>query len=259
MRGQDIGTSLRSGVPQCEAEKVCIRASLQRCRSVHRLTRAFRRCSAVVNSVMSFPSSMRPGTKALFESRENPPQHFLVAHSDGGARGNPGPAGYGVVIQDESGRKVAALSEYLGHQTNNFAEYQGLIAALEYAIQNGPKALKLISDSELLVRQIKGIYKVKNLTLQDLHARAKDLIAKLDWFSIGHALREHNQEADRLANEAMDRGMGRSASRASDAPSRPLAQAVPPQEFEAVVRGGKIELAGANLPDGTRVQVRVKK
>jgi ribonuclease HI len=140
----------------------------------------------------------------------NHPEHYLLAHSDGGARGNPGPAGYGVVIHNEKGEKVAALSEYLGHQTNNFAEYQGLIAALEYAVGHGHKALRLISDSELLVRQIKGIYKVKNATLQDLHARAKELIARLEWFSIGHALREHNQEADRLANAAMDKGMGRS-------------------------------------------------
>ncbi|HTA48568.1 MAG TPA: reverse transcriptase-like protein, partial [Verrucomicrobiae bacterium] len=89
------------------------------------------------------PSSRSAGTKPLFPHREesrgeNPPEHYLVAHSDGGARGNPGPAGYGVVIQDESGRKIAHLSEYLGHQTNNFAEYQGLIAALEYALQHGP-------------------------------------------------------------------------------------------------------------------------
>src|SRR5581483_6452762 len=210
---------------------------------------------------MSSDSFMRSGTKASLDDREHPPQHFLIAHSDGGARGNPGPAGYGVVIKDESGRKVAALSEYLGHQTNNFAEYQGLIAALEYAIEHGPKALKLISDSELLVRQIKGIYKVKNPILQDLHGRAKELIRELEWFSIGHALREHNQEADRLANEAMDRGMGRSASRvvASDSPESPLAKALPQQEFEGVVRGGKIELVNGNLPDGTRVQVRVKK
>ncbi len=158
------------------------------------------------------PYPRTSGTKPLFPHREDsntPPAHHLIAHSDGGARGNPGPAGYGVVIQDQSGRKVAHLSEYLGHQTNNFAEYQGLIAALEYAIQHGPKALKLISDSELLVRQIKGIYKVKNPTLKDLHGRAKELIAQLEWFSIGHAFREHNQEADRLANEAMDKGMGR--------------------------------------------------
>jgi ribonuclease HI len=151
----------------------------------------------------------RPATANLFDAHNPPPVRHLVAHSDGGARGNPGPAGYGVVIHDEAGRKVAALSQYLGHQTNNFAEYQGLIAALEYTVAHGPKALRLISDSELLVRQIKGIYKVKNATLKDLHARAKDLIAQLDWFSIGHALREHNQEADRLANDAMDKGMGR--------------------------------------------------
>src|ERR1700747_1223088 len=150
-----------------------------------------------------------PRPRHLFEPHDNPPSQYLIAHSDGGARGNPGPAGYGVVIQDESGRKVAALSEYLGHQTNNFAEYQGLIAALEYALQRGPKALKLISDSELLVRQIKGIYKVKNATLQDIHGRAKELINQLDWFSICHALREQNRDADLLANEAMDKGMGR--------------------------------------------------
>jgi ribonuclease HI len=137
------------------------------------------------------------------------PEHYLIAYSDGGARGNPGPAGYGVVIQDETGKKLAALSEYLGHQTNNVAEYEGLIAALEYAVSHGHKALKVISDSELLVRQIKGIYKVKNSALQQLHGRAKDLIAHLDWFSIGHVLRGHNQEADTLANAAMDKGMGR--------------------------------------------------
>jgi ribonuclease HI len=201
-----------------------------------------------------------PHSRSFFEPHDNPPAHYLVAHSDGGARGNPGPAGYGVVIKDESGRKVAALSEYLGHQTNNFAEYQGLIAALEYALKHGPKALKLISDSELLVRQIKGIYKVKNATLQDLHARAKELIKQLDWFSIGHALREHNQEADRLANEAMDRGMGRSVERVAsgDPPARVLARSLP-QELEGIVRQGKVELENGNLPDGTRVQVRVKK
>jgi len=203
---------------------------------------------------MPSESSSHPATKHLFELRENPPSHYLIAFTDGGARGNPGPAGYGVVVKDESGRKVAGLSEYLGHQTNNFAEYQGLIAALEYAIEHGPKALKVISDSELLVKQIKGIYKVKNLTLQDLHGRAKQLISQLEWFSIGHAFREHNQEADHLANEAMDRGMGRSVVK-----SAPVVQAIPSQELEGVVRGGRIELTGGSLPDGTRVQVRVKR
>jgi ribonuclease HI len=188
------------------------------------------------------------------------PEHCLIAHSDGGARGNPGPAGYGVVIQDVKGNKVATLSQYLGHQTNNFAEYQGLIAALEYAVEHDHKAMKVISDSELLVRQIKGVYKVKNATLQDLHGRAKQLIAKLDWFSIGHALREHNQEADRLANAAMDKGMGR-APRAAPAvaPSRLTPMQEPSREFQGVVRDGKIQLLDGELPEGAQVQVRLKR
>jgi ribonuclease HI len=212
-----------------------------------------------VHSDMPFSSSTNRGSRQLFDTRESPPLHYLVAHSDGGARGNPGPAGFGVVIKDESGRKVAALSEYLGHQTNNFAEYQGLIAALEYTLQHGPKALKLISDSELLVRQIKGIYKVKNATLQDLHARAKELIAQLDWFSIGHALREHNQEADRLANDAMDKGMERSVPSVTRSSTVTPPDRGQPQEFEGVVRNGRVELSHGWLPDGTRVQVRVRK
>jgi len=199
----------------------------------------------------------------LFSTRQPSPAHYLVAHTDGGARGNPGPAGYGVLIQDERGSKVGALSEYLGHQTNNFAEYQALIAALEYALHHGPRALKVISDSELLVRQIKGIYKVKNPTLQDLHARAKQLIAQLDWFEIGHALREQNREADQLANQAMDRGAhGSSPSppNTSDRGSapRPGNQAAAP-EFEGVVRNGKVELLNGTLPEGTRVQIRARK
>jgi ribonuclease HI len=195
-----------------------------------------------------------PGTSNLFDHRPSQPEHYLTAYSDGGARGNPGPAGYGVVLQDQAGKKVAALSEYLGHQTNNFAEYQGLIAALEFAIKHGHKALKVISDSELLVRQIKGIYKVKNAALKDLHARAKELIAQLDWFSIGHVLRGHNREADELANAAMDKGMGRVDVRV---PAR-VTPALEKQEFDGIVLGGKIELQDGQLPEGTRVQIRIK-
>lgn len=215
----------------------------------------------------SYPS------RNLFSSpHAKAPERYLIAHSDGGARGNPGPAGYGVVVQDEAGQKVAALSQYLGHQTNNFAEYQGLIAALEYAIEHGHTALKVISDSELLVRQIKGIYKVKNATLQELHGRAKQLIAQLDWFSIDHALREHNREADELANQAMDKGTGRAATPTRVTtpthvamPSRvaagdsPATASSTSNEFEGVVKGGTIKLLNGELPEGTRVQVRVKK
>lgn len=182
------------------------------------------------------------------------PENYLVAHTDGGARGNPGPAGFGVVLHDAQGNKVAGLSRYLGHQTNNFAEYQALIAALEYAVEHGPKALKVISDSELLVRQMKGIYKVKEPTLRDLHARASQLARQLQWFEIEHVLRGHNKEADQLANEAMDKGSGRAASKSSLNPAPR-----PPQEFEGVVKNGKIELTSGSLPEGTAVQIRVKR
>jgi ribonuclease HI len=180
-----------------------------------------------------------------------PPLNYLVAHTDGGARGNPGPAGYGVVIHDSSGRKVAVLSEYLGRQTNNFAEYQALIAALEYAVEHGPKALKVISDSELMVRQIRGIYKVKDPTLRDLYARASELISRLEWFHIEHVLRGHNREADELANQAMDKGSGQTSVQPKNPP--------PQQEFNGIVRSGKIELLDGNLPDGTQVQVRIRR
>jgi ribonuclease HI len=184
---------------------------------------------------------------------KTPPENYLIAHTDGGARGNPGPAGYGVVIHDAQGNKIAGLSEYLGRQTNNFAEYQALIGALEYAIEHGRKALKVISDSELLVRQIKGIYKVKEPTLRDLHARASQLIRQLEWFEIEHTLRGGNREADELANQAMDKGSGRTSLSAPKPASSSL------QEFNGVVRGGKIELLDGNLPEGTAVQVRVKR
>lgn len=179
---------------------------------------------------------------------------YLVAHTDGGARGNPGPAGFGVIIHDGNGAKVAALSQYLGHQTNNFAEYQALIAALEYAVEHGAAGLKVISDSELMVRQIKGIYKVKDSTLRDLHARASQLSRKLQRFEIEHVLRAKNREADELANAAMDKGSGRSASVAKAEPRQ--AQST---EFNGIVRDGRIELLDGSLPDGTRVQVRLKR
>jgi ribonuclease HI len=182
---------------------------------------------------------------------EAPPASYLVAHVDGGARGNPGPAGFGVVISDNSGRKLAALSEYLGHQTNNVAEYSGLLAALDYCVKHGHHALRVISDSDLMVKQVRGEYKVKNPTLQAMHARARDLIALLEWFAIGHVLREGNQEADRLANAAMDKGMGRSAPAATAVRDR--------REFEGVVKDGRIHLLDGELPEGTRVEVRIKR
>lgn len=156
------------------------------------------------------------------------------------------------MITDQSGRKIAELSEYLGHQTNNYAEYNGLLAALAYAVQNGHKALKAIADSELLVKQIRGEYKVKSPALVELHQRAQKLIGQLDWFSIQHVLRGGNQDADRLANQAMDKGMGRASA------PQPMAAASRGQEFTGIVRNGVIVVDGADLPEGTRVQIRVR-
>jgi ribonuclease HI len=150
--------------------------------------------------------STRPsGSKNLFSAPKSATAAH-TAHVDGGARGNPGPAGYGVAVSDAAGLPVAELSEYLGHHTNNYAEYQGLIAALRYASEKKITALKVVSDSELMVRQMKGIYKVRHPELRKLYDQAQQLVRGLEYFEIRHAMREQNQIADRLANQAMDRG-----------------------------------------------------
>ncbi len=138
-----------------------------------------------------------------------PPERHLVAHVDGGARGNPGPSGYGVVIEDEAGKTVAQLSQYLGHQTNNFAEYSGLLAALQYAVEHAHPALEVIADSELMVKQMNGEYKVRAPQLLPLYEEARRLSRRLDWFRIRHVRRAHNAVADKLANQAMDQGSRR--------------------------------------------------
>jgi ribonuclease HI len=154
---------------------------------------------------MTLRSAGSPHTSNLFPAPKAAPTAH-TAYVDGGARGNPGPSGYGVAIQDAAGHPVAELSEYLGHHTNNYAEYQGLLAALRYAAEHQIKTLKVVSDSELMVRQLKGVYKVRHPELRKLYDEAQQLVRKLEHFEIRHALREHNQIADRLANEAMDRG-----------------------------------------------------
>jgi len=184
-------------------------------------------------------------------------QGFLVAFVDGGARGNPGPAGYGVIFEDEVGRPVAQLSEFLGRQTNNYAEYSGLLAALNYTLRHGFKAMKVISDSELMVKQINGVYKVSSPTLKELHERAMKLIDQLDCFEIRHVLREKNRDADRLANLAMDRGIAQKAPAVSATDVGGVAAVVP--EVNGVVRGGVIQFMGNPLPEGTLVKVRAVK
>ena len=176
----------------------------------------------------------------------------IVAYCDGGSRGNPGPAGFGVYIQDSTGKVLAELSQYLGTHTNNFAEYSALLAALEFAIANGHRSLRVISDSELMVKQMKGQYRVNSPELRPLYEEARRRVPQLDHFQIQHVLREKNRHADRLANLAMDRGMGR-ARDASLAPAPP-----PPAKavmFRGVVKGGVVHVLGGELADGIFVKV----
>lgn len=128
----------------------------------------------------------------------------IIANIDGGARGNPGPAAYGVVIRNAKGEVLQEWGEYLGLQTNNVAEYSGLLAALDYAVGKKYPSLKVLSDSELLVRQMRGQYKVKNSALQELFDRAQALVRRLQQFSVEHVPRERNKEADRLVNQVLD-------------------------------------------------------
>ncbi len=123
---------------------------------------------------------------------------------DGGARGNPGPAAIGVVVRNDDGAVVEAVGETIGRQTNNVAEYRALLRGIELALAHGADEIELIGDSELIVRQIEGRYKVKNAGMKPLHAKAKELLAKFDKWSIRHVKRAENAEADALVNQALD-------------------------------------------------------
>jgi ribonuclease HI len=129
---------------------------------------------------------------------------FLRLHVDGASRGNPGEAGFGVHVTSEDGREVASLYGYLGRATNNVAEYQALLHALRFALARGASRVEVRSDSELLVRQVDGRYRVKSPGLQPLHREAKSLLARFERARVVHVPRERNREADALANRAVD-------------------------------------------------------
>ena len=132
--------------------------------------------------------------------------HKMIAYTDGGARGNPGPSGYGVVLEDDSGKVIWEDSGFLGRATNNEAEYKGLLAALKKVVELGAAPLEVRSDSKLLVEQMNGNYKVKARNLMPLVMEAQRLARKIGNVVYTHLPREANNRADRLANEAMDRG-----------------------------------------------------
>jgi len=195
---------------------------------------------------------------------------WYTAHCDGGSRGNPGPAGYGAVIEGPDGQMAARLSEFLGRQTNNYAEYSALLAVLAWALEHQVRRLRVVSDSELMVNQMKGRYKVGSPGLRPLWEEAKRRSVRLERFEIRHTLRGGNQEADRLANEAMDRGMGGkrpsgNETPAIEAPSKvSKMKSVAPesgaggkqrQVFEGLVKNGVVHLIEGELPDGILVKV----
>lgn len=127
-----------------------------------------------------------------------------ILHSDGGARGNPGPAGVGFILTRPDGSIVCRGGRYLGETTNNIAEYEALIWGLETASNRGVRTLSVFLDSELIVKQIAGVYRVKHPNLKPRHQRVVALLGGFDKATVGHVRRENNKEADALANEAMD-------------------------------------------------------
>ncbi len=209
-----------------------------------------------------------PRGKDLFGDAPAEPKPAIAAYRaniDGGSRGNPGPASYGVVIRDGRGEIVAKLKKYIGRMTNNVAEYYGLIAALDYAESHGIRALRIESDSELLVKQMRGQYKVKSEDLRPLFERAQKMSKAFDSFRIEHVYREQNREADALANEALDETEGKApgsppAKKTEPASSKPVPPSSQPEprKIQARFRGGVLYLLeDVELPDGMVVDVSI--
>jgi ribonuclease HI len=211
------------------------------------------------------PKTSPPGSARLFsDSRPvSPPAGVHIANIDGASRGNPGPAAYAVVIRDPEGKLVLELAKKFGRDTNNVAEYYALLAALDYATTHGISALRIRSDSELLVRQMQGRYKVKSADLKPLHERASILSRQLKYFAIEHVRREQNTDADALANVALDSGPVNSASldakregpRAA-AERKPVAR---PRQIRARYANGVFVPTGPlDLPEGAEVLLDVR-
>jgi len=213
-----------------------------------------------------------PRGKGLFADApaDSKPVAAYRVNIDGGSRGNPGPAAYGVVIRDTRGEVVTKLRKYIGRATNNVAEYYGLIAALDYAQTHGVRALRVESDSELLVKQMHGHYKVKSGDLRPLFERAKKMSESFDSFRIDHVYREQNREADALANEALDEaegvpGSSSAARKDSAAPGsstgkkESVSSRPDVRKIRARYRSGVLyPLEDVDLPDGTELEIYLR-
>ena len=217
-----------------------------------------------------------PGTPRLFaESPNTVPAGVHVANIDGASRGNPGPASYAVVLRDPEGKIVLELAKNIGRETNNVAEYFALLAALDYATMHGIASLRIRSDSELLVRQMQGVYKVKSPDLKPLQERAAKLARQLQYFAIEHVRRELNKDADALANVALDAGgtariekrlVEAAPSARPNAPAKSAASTAPetfaqpklPRALRArYLHGNLVPSQPLDLPDGTEVVLEV--
>lgn len=201
-----------------------------------------------------------PSTARLFQdSHSAPPACVHIANIDGASRGNPGPAAYAVVIRGPEGKKVAEIAKRIGRETNNVAEYYALLAALDYAAANAIRALRVRSDSELLVRQMQGRYRVKSPELQPLFERAQKLARGLDYFVVEHVPREQNSDADALANLALDGALSSTSVSAAIRPPASPEKSTGRLRTPAEYRGGAfIPAHEIDLPEGAQVELEIR-
>ena len=207
-----------------------------------------------------------PSSARLFpesQAAAAPPAGVHIANIDGASRGNPGPASYAVVIRDPRGKVILELAKNIGRETNNVAEYYALLAALDYATNHDISSLRIRSDSELLVRQMQGRYKVKSADLKPLHERASKMARQLGYFAIEHVRRELNRDADALANVAIDQaGVPKfaCAGEASETPpaARPNSKSEPRRIRARFANGVLIPIEPLDLPEDVEISIELR-
>lgn len=209
-----------------------------------------------------------PSSARLFSDAQTPgpPGGVHIANIDGASRGNPGPASYAVVLCDPAGKVILELAKKFGRDTNNVAEYYALLAALDYATTHGITALRVRSDSELLVRQMQGRYKVKSPDLKPLYERASKLARQIAYFVLEHVPREMNRDADALANLALDQAgpvnienRTSPGDRRTEPAARGPATAAEPRRIRArFANGVLVPREPLELPEGTEVSLDLR-
>ncbi len=204
-----------------------------------------------------------PASASLFSESHTAaaPAGVHIANIDGASRGNPGPASYAVVVRDPNGKVIMELAKNIGRETNNVAEYYALLAALDYATSHNIHALRVRSDSELLVRQMQGRYKVKSADLKPLHERASKMARQIGYFAIEHVRRELNRDADALANVALDQAgvpkFDRANLKTKTRPSAPVHE-TPRRIHARVTKGVLIPTEPLDLPEGAEIAIEFR-